>query len=218
MLTASTSTNINTRIATLVESSKRLDQKMPTDIPSEFVFLIIEDKARVEFLEVSRAVFQVQLILDSVYRMNTTESGHRVIIDEEIRAIQYKLMLLGNKATYSKALCISIRIFLILVRPQSRTDDNSLQPLVIRLKESLESPHICFCSALETIFWQLTIGAVASSEPIMRQWFLITLKKLLPSLYLRSWDDAKQVLQKFFWIDHIFSSPCSDLWDELVDH
>jgi hypothetical protein len=99
-------------------------------------------------------------------------------------------------------LCLAILTFLFLVRTHADADDGMLPRLAAELMETLDPPDIRFCSSLEMIFWQNMIGAVAAVGTPTRQWFLTSLRRFVPALQLRSWDDTKQVLQRLFCVDY----------------
>lgn len=185
------------------------------DLPPDFAFMIIESTIRDDFFAVLRAIFQIQQTLQSTYHGDVTKSD-QTVIDNQIRVLQSQLITLSIKATYNKPICISLMIFLLLVRSKSQASSSVLEELAARTKEYLESViEVRFCNAVNLIFWILSIGGIAASKPSTRQWFLITLKKILPALHLRSLDEAKKVLERFFWIDRVLSNQFADFWNEL---
>lgn len=186
-----------------------------TELPPDFAFMIIESPIRDDFFVVLRAIFEIQQTLQSIYRGDTTKTDQRAI-DNQIRVIQSQLISLSLKAAYNRPICISLMIFLLLVRSQSQANSSVLEELAARTKEYLESIiEVRFCNAVDLIFWTLSIGGIAASKPSTRQWFLLNLKKILPALHLRSLNEAKKVLERFFWIDHVLSDQFSDFWNEL---
>lgn len=198
-----------------VSNPKALEQSIIKELPPNFAFMIIESRIRDEFFAVLRSVFHIQQTLQSIY-LGETAKTDQTAIDDQIRVIQSQLIALSIKATYNRPLCISLMIFLLLVRSQAQTNSSVLEELAARAKEYPESViEVRFCNAVDLIFWTMCIGGIATTKLTTRQWYLLNLKKILPALHLRSLDEAKKVLERFFWIDHVLSDRFSEFWNEV---
>lgn len=182
-----------------------------SQIGSNFQFLIYENTVRVEVLDIAITIFQTQSILDAIRFGDTADD----IIDRSVNDVQRKLMSFSINGSYTKTLCISITIFLCLIRPRRTTDPTLLSRLAVTLMKALISPKIRFRSSIDMIFWQYTIGAIAATGTPARQYFMYYLRELVPKLNLNSWDDSKKILKMFFWLDDVLSVPCREIWDEL---
>jgi hypothetical protein len=214
-LTVFASTNITASIAATFESLRTQDHERLPITRSEFKFLVMESAVRNEMLDLMHVVFQTESILDLIRCGETTESKHAKTFDELMNDLHSKFVSLSMNSSYTKGLCTAILTFLFLVRPPNGADNNLLSQLATQLSQTLGPPSIRNCASLEIVFWQHMIGAVAAAGTPARERFLTYLRKFVPALQLRSWDDAQNLLRRFFWIDGILSASGREIWNQL---
>lgn len=64
-------------------------------------------------------------------------------------------------------------------------------------------------------FWLLSVGGVAAAGQPRRAWFVARLMKLASVLGLGSWEDVRDLLARFLWIEPICNSAYKSLWEEV---
>lgn len=65
------------------------------------------------------------------------------------------------------------------------------------------------------LLWILILGGAAvAGNSQDRAWFVVRVTKIVMGLKISSWEEAKLLLMRFFWVDSIHEGTCRDLWDE----
>lgn len=68
----------------------------------------------------------------------------------------------------------------------------------------------------EMLLWLMFLGGIITQDRSTRSWFVSLLPHIAGQLRLHSWDDIKEVLVKFLWIETIHEQLCKDLWGEVI--
>ena len=71
--------------------------------------------------------------------------------------------------------------------------------------------------APELVVWIVVMGAIAAIGSEHRVWFVAVLDRCLSRLKIGSWDDLKELLEKFLWLSATNDADGYDLWLEVED-
>jgi hypothetical protein len=64
------------------------------------------------------------------------------------------------------------------------------------------------------LLWLLFIGGITSGSAC-RAWFTEELLHVAAEMSINTWDDAKLLLVRFWWVESIHDGPCQQLWEEV---
>lgn len=67
------------------------------------------------------------------------------------------------------------------------------------------------------LIWALTIGGIAALHSQTRSWFSTRLHEMSKLNKLQSWDQLRQVLERFVWLHSACDIPGQQLWNESID-
>ncbi|KAH8811533.1 hypothetical protein F5884DRAFT_782478 [Xylogone sp. PMI_703] len=115
--------------------------------------------------------------------------------------------------------CILIASKIFLERLVHYPDEAAYEEeQAIRLMDALKAPSVHLCSSLDVAFWLFMMGAILHSELETHDWYITMLRKVSHAQHLMTWEEALDILRKFFWVEHIFWSPCYSVWLELTGY
>lgn len=88
---------------------------------------------------------------------------------------------------------------------------------ILALQSALESTIRagCYRHCRELLIWLLFVGACSSSIPSMRSFFVSELAVTVRLRGLRSWQELRAILFKYFYVDRCYLVPLRALWNEL---
>ncbi|OAP55302.1 hypothetical protein AYL99_10275 [Fonsecaea erecta] len=100
----------------------------------------------------------------------------------------------------------------------SRPDYALNRTLTAQLKTALQASDLkgLWGPHYELLVWVLLMGAYISAGQRERPWFVLNLARVSRVLNLRSWDDVRQVLLKFFYLDRIYAEGMRQSWEEAA--
>jgi hypothetical protein len=135
-------------------------------------------------------------------------------------AISYLLHSILTVPTTATASCCCSRYagaLYILFFANSRfpNPDRMISRLIDDLRVSIERVEFEKRRLSSFAFWLLSVGGVAAAGQPRRSWFVARLMKLAPVLNLGSWDEVRDLLARFLWIEPICSSAYKSLWEEV---
>ncbi len=71
--------------------------------------------------------------------------------------------------------------------------------------------------APELVLWIVVMGAIAAIGNEHRVWFVAVLDRCLSRLKIGSWDELKELLERFLWLSTTNDADGYDLWLEVED-
>lgn len=89
---------------------------------------------------------------------------------------------------------------------------------IIALRQALEAtiPSGCYALCRDLLIWVLFMGACASPLlPAERAFFVRELEAALDLQRVRSWQELRGLLARFFYVDRKFLMPLRALWGEI---
>lgn len=89
---------------------------------------------------------------------------------------------------------------------------------IMGLRTALESilPTGCFHLCNDLLTWLLFMGACASKMMASERAFFVTqLATAVRIQGIQSWQDLRDSLMNFFYVDRVYLAPLRELWDEL---
>ena len=96
------------------------------------------------------------------------------------------------------------------------TRGREYQVIIGKLRTCIEIAESTLHSTPEFHLWILFVAAAASCDNADQTWFVSKIPEVASKSYLRSWNEAKIVLQQFWWVESIYESHCSALWNEAM--
>ncbi|ETI20302.1 hypothetical protein G647_08336 [Cladophialophora carrionii CBS 160.54] len=100
---------------------------------------------------------------------------------------------------------------------QVTAPDSALnRTLTAQLKTALQSSDLkgLWGPHFDLLTWVLMLGAFISAGQRERPWFVLNLAKVSKVLRLRGWDELREMLLKFYYLDRIYAKGMRDIWDE----
>ncbi|OCT48187.1 hypothetical protein CLCR_04137 [Cladophialophora carrionii] len=100
---------------------------------------------------------------------------------------------------------------------QVTAPDSALnRTLTAQLKTALQSSDLkgLWGPYFDLLTWVLMLGAFISAGQRERPWFVLNLAKVSKVLRLRDWDELREMLLKFYYLDRIYAKGMRDIWDE----
>ncbi|KAH0848923.1 hypothetical protein FOPE_03018 [Fonsecaea pedrosoi] len=90
--------------------------------------------------------------------------------------------------------------------------------LTAQLKAALQASDLkgLWGPHYELFVWVLLLGAYISAGQRERPWFVLNLARVSRVLHLQSWEDVRQVLLKFFYLDRIYAEGMRQSWEEAA--
>ena len=67
----------------------------------------------------------------------------------------------------------------------------------------------------DMLIWILFLGANSALGQVERPWFVSQLAREVISLDLKSWENARTLLLKFFYLDHAQQDAFQVVWEEV---
>ncbi|KIX96204.1 uncharacterized protein Z520_07982 [Fonsecaea multimorphosa CBS 102226] len=98
----------------------------------------------------------------------------------------------------------------------SRPDSALNRTLTAQLKTALQASDLkgLWGPHYELLVWVLLLGAYISAGQRERPWFVLNLARVSRVLKLQTWDQVRQVLLKFFYLDRIYAEGMRQSWEE----
>lgn len=170
-------------------------------------------------------------ILDDVQSLTLllTKTGqenlpsHQRGIDHFATELRYRLLTCRAPETYFSEtaligeLCrLSAFLHLKTILWAFPSRGRTYQTIIGKLRTVIETSELLLDSTPEFLLWILFVGAVASYDNPNQFWFVSKIASLTSSLNLRIWDEAKPILNKFWWLESIYERPSLALWNEVM--
>lgn len=102
---------------------------------------------------------------------------------------------------------------------QITAPDSALnRTLTTQLKTALQASDLksLWGPYYKLLTWVLMLGAFISAGQRERPWFVMSLAKVSKVLKLQEWEEVRQVLLKFFYLDRIHAKGMQDVWEEAA--
>lgn len=161
----------------------------------------------------------VNILYEIEILTNALKSPLPAVRELEPMAINMRYRLLSWNNQHSTAECVvqeSLRLgALLYIETLFRTASVRAVDYTIVLsnlqKQVLELKTISTTKGL--LLWLLFIGGSAF-EGSHKGWFTASLLDATAQAGIDTWDAAKQVLVRYWWIESVHNSPCQQLWGE----
>jgi hypothetical protein len=154
---------------------------------------------------------------DEISPFNQRDIGH---FATELRYRLLKCRIPENclsETTLIGELCrLSLFLHLKTILRAFPTRGRKYQVIIGKLRTCIEMAESTLHSTPEFHLWILFVAAAASYDNTDHTWFVSKIPKVASTSYLRSWDEAKIVLHQFWWVESIYESYCSALWNEAM--
>jgi hypothetical protein len=85
-----------------------------------------------------------------------------------------------------------------------------------QLKSCLDFIEINTPQTQAFFLWMLFLGGSVVASTKERTWFVARLARTIVEMQIRSWEDMRELLKRFLWVDWIHGDPCRELWDEAM--
>jgi hypothetical protein len=150
-----------------------------------------------------------------------TEMSSAVELDTPVLHICYQLILWTEQSLTDKklsALQQALRFGAILyieTLQSSPVRGIDVTVILFSLRCQLVRFDTTHLMTADISLWLLFIGGSASENPC-RFWFT---KKLVEAATqaIKTWEDAKLLLFRFWWVKSINERPCQQLWEEAIN-
>lgn len=114
---------------------------------------------------------------------------------------------------------LSLLLYSIAVIYPIPVQKNIRHRLVVELQNALNksSSSVCWRQFPEGLFWPLYFGAIAASHTPERQWFIEQICNLNITLGLKTWIDARDIMNSFLWLDSACEPGGKVVWAEIYN-
>ncbi|KAK5089759.1 hypothetical protein LTR70_006601 [Exophiala xenobiotica] len=160
-------------------------------------------------------------VFDTMFSAPAKKAAYLILANvEQVAALQNTNAYTAEAFLTAKAL--SIKIFLEAVLCCTTDTEEDFGDTAVQLMEILQEPEqqlcssLALCSSLESVFWQTMMGAIAAPNARTRSFYMSRLGRITIALALTSWYDALVILQRFFWVPSIFSTPGYQILSEIL--
>ncbi|EXJ69484.1 uncharacterized protein A1O5_07520 [Cladophialophora psammophila CBS 110553] len=98
----------------------------------------------------------------------------------------------------------------------SRPDSALNRTLTSQLKSALQASDLkgLWGPHYQLLAWVLLLGAYISAGQRERPWFVLNLARVSRVLRLQNWDEVRQLLLQFFYLDRIYAEGMRQSWEE----
>ncbi|KAI5460986.1 hypothetical protein BGZ63DRAFT_357631 [Mariannaea sp. PMI_226] len=118
-------------------------------------------------------------------------------------------------ACRTAALLYSIHVTFPLPRPGA-AKERLVPQLRNAIKTSIQHSE-CTDECRRVLFWCSIFGGIVSSVEKHRPWFVARCHDLGLRLGVQSWEQAREILLSFVWLDSACNEPGRNLWYEVMD-
>jgi hypothetical protein len=163
-----------------------------------------------------RLVIYLELALENPSLIKPTDNDLFIHFEHQLLSLPYSRW--GLSATEIQE-CVriatfvycEIRVFKFLQFPFIGVVESGLREALIRA-----DLDYFIASAPELLLWVLFIGSEGAKGHPSRTWYLSRLANVGQYLMLSSWEDARDLLKGFFYVDRVVATPLEQLWNEVV--
>jgi hypothetical protein len=186
-----------------------------------------------EYLEIIIDIehFCTSFRLAKTYHFRKTLRPH----DYDVTPLRYRLLDMKNarktgtqKELIQEACRIGTLVFLKTVYdqfgcwgPSSKVWGRPYRFIVEKLKVFLTRLDHSIPTArteyLELLLWLSFMGGVLQLEYVNRQWYNAHIATILARLGLNTFNEVKEVLSRFLWVDWVHEKHCAELWEDIQD-
>ena len=134
------------------------------------------------------------------------------------RLLKYRISEkdLSERALIGELCRLSLFLHLKTILRAFPTRAREYQVIIGKLRTYIKMAESTLHTTPEFHLWILFVGAAASYNNTDQTWFVSKILKVASTSHLRNWDEAKIVLQQFWWVESIYESHCSALWNEAI--
>jgi len=75
--------------------------------------------------------------------------------------------------------------------------------------------EVCMEGGLNVLIWVLVLAGIMSQNTLERPWFLRRLRPMLAMAEIRNWEDLKEILKAFLWMESACDEGAQCLFEDL---
>lgn len=151
---------------------------------------------------------------------------HDIAVEEETflllrrYEIDYKLITTSNcshavNVPGQEACRVALLIFLVANYQLLPPSAGPFRTLVVQLQKALYHTDLAqlWARSSEVLMWILFLGAHVSNS-LQRSYFIALFVKIVGTLELRTWEDARRLLTGCFYLDRVYQDSFKLIWKE----